>query len=273
MKKKPPDRLRSRTKVFPAQQKLNAYLGRIERLMFREDYRAALELCEEALPQARSPNRDRADLLRFKGIAHAMLQQYDAAYDSFTQAVKLEDAADIWYNRGIACRFTMRFGRSVRDLERAVEREGNGPNADKYREELEFCRQLADQCLELRGPEATLDGLIEQEELFQTGLRLMSESRWEQAEDAFRGVIALGDVLPQPWGNLGTSLIMQKRLDEAEAALHRALEIEPDYNFARNNLAAIPGIRRTGTIVTAPPVSPFDGKKVKSSVTYQIVDP
>jgi tetratricopeptide (TPR) repeat protein len=272
-KKKREKRPHASAKMFPAQQKLEAYLGRIERAMFREDYRAVLELCEEALPQARSPNQTRADMLRLKGIAHALLRQYDSAYDSFTQALKLDQSPDVWFNRGIACRFTMRFGRSVRDLERAVELEANGPNAQMYREELKCSQELAEDCLELRGVGSTLDELIEQEELFQTGILLMSESRWEDAEAAFRQVIDRGDVLPQPWGNLGTCLIMQKRYDEAEAALRKALEIEPDYAFAKHNLAALPGIRRHGKILLGPPVGPFDHAKIKTSVITQFVDP
>lgn len=46
----------------------------------------------------------------------------------------------------------------------------------------------------------------------------------------------MDDYLPQPWVNLGISLVMQKRFDEAEAAYRRALEIDPGYGFARKNL-------------------------------------
>ena len=49
----------------------------------------------------------------------------------------------------------------------------------------------------LRGPDFTLDQLIEQEDLFQNGLQL------KEAEQAFQASIAMGDCLPQPGGNLG----------------------------------------------------------------------
>ncbi len=89
----------------------------------------------------------------------------------------------------------------------------------------------------------------------------------EQAGKAFEASIAMGDCLPQPWGNLGISLIMQERYDEAEAALKRALTIDPDYAIAKSNLASLPTIRGEG-----PPIiettQPFKGSKMKQSITF-----
>src|SRR6266700_1441668 len=41
-------------------------------------------------------------------------------------------------------------------------------------------------------------------------------------------------------------LILQGRYDEAEAALKRALEIDPRYTIAKKNLADLPEMRRIG---------------------------
>jgi len=59
---------------------------------------------------------------------------------------------------------------------------------------------------------------------------------WQEAEECFRKSIAMGDCLPQPQGNLGVCLTMQKRFDETEAAYKRALEIDPLYEQAKENL-------------------------------------
>ncbi|EFH89194.1 hypothetical protein [Ktedonobacter racemifer] len=40
--------------------------------------------------------------------------------------------------------------------------------------------------------------------------------------------------------------MMQERYDEAEAALKRALEIDPDYAIAKSNLVVLRTSRRTG---------------------------
>jgi Tfp pilus assembly protein PilF len=78
----------------------------------------------------------------------------------------------------------------------------------------------------------------------------------------------MGDCLPQPWGNLGIGLMMQERYDEAEAALKRALVIDPRYTLAKNNLAALPEIRRTGPPAMVGISDPFKTSKLKQSITF-----
>lgn len=70
----------------------------------------------------------------------------------------------------------------------------------------------------MREPDFTVDQLIEHEKLFQQGLLLMGSERYEKAGQAFQASIALGDCLPQPWGNLGACLMMQEHYEESEAA-------------------------------------------------------
>jgi hypothetical protein len=63
---------------------------------------------------------------------------------------------------------------------------------------------------------------------------------------------------------------MQEKLDEGESALKRALEIDPGYALARQNLALLQQARATGNLpegFTIP--SPFDQQKPKSSVRYR----
>lgn len=138
----------------------------------------------------------------------------------------------------------------------------------KLNEALKFGRKLAKDSLKLRGPNFTLDQLIEQEDLFQQGLKLMEVGKWSEAEQAFRASIAMGDCLPQPWGNLGLCLMMQERYDEAEAALKRALVIDPKYALAKNNLAMLPEIRRTGPPDIVGINEPFRDSKIKQSITF-----
>lgn len=120
----------------------------------------------------------------------------------------------------------------------------------------------------MRGPNFTLDQLIEQEDLFQRALSLMEQGQWSEAEQAFKASIALGDCLPQPWGNLGICLIMQERYDEAEAALKHALVIDPKYTLAKRNLMMLPETRRTGPPEMIEIKDPFKNSKLKQSITF-----
>ncbi|MDQ2903278.1 MAG: tetratricopeptide repeat protein [Ktedonobacteraceae bacterium] len=224
------------------------------------------ELLLSYLPQ-RAPQR--INVLDQLGTAHAMLQNFPQSYAAYTEALSLApDDAVLWYNRGMASRFTSRFGRSFRDYERAQELNIQPELAKKLEKEVEFARKVVKKTLKLRGSDFTLDQLIEQEDLFQDGLQFMEAGKWEEAEQAFQASIAMGDCLPQPWGNLGISLMMQERYDEAQAALQRALVIDPHYTFAKSNLAALPEIRRTGPPARIGMKDPFKGSKLKQSITF-----
>ena len=125
--------------------------------------------------------------------------------------------------------------------------------------------------MKLRGPDFTLEQLIEQEDHFQHALECMEAGKWQEAEEALRQTIAMGDCLPQPWGNLGICFMMQERYDEAEAALKRALDIDPKYTIAKQNLAALPETRRKGPPKEFAVSEPFRGSRLKQSLTV-IVD-
>jgi tetratricopeptide (TPR) repeat protein len=234
----------------------------------RHDYEAVVQIAQHILKCVPEGSRPAGEAYNHLGVACSMLQDFDRAYEAFTKAlVVFPEDATIWYNRSGAARYAMRLGQSVRDLERALEL-GSPPGMQrKWEEELAFSRKIAQEEMAMRGPDFTLDDLIEQQELFQSALRLTGKKQWAEAEQVLRRVIEMGDCHPQPWGNLAGCLIMQERYDEAEEALRRALEIDPDYDLAQRNLAMLPIIRQSG----APEFElrqPFKGKKLKQDITF-----
>ncbi len=248
---------------------VDKYLNLIGHHIFQGNYAEAVTLCERLLSYLPQHAPQRVDVLDQLGTAQAMLQNFPQSYAAYTEALSLDPTnAALWLNRGMASRFTSRFGRSLRDYERAKELTIRSELAKKLEKELEFARELAEKTLKLRGPDFTLDQLIEQEGLFQDGLQLMEAGEWKEAEQAFQASITMGDCLPQPWGNLGISLMMQERYDEAEAALKRALVMDPRYTLAKNNLGALPEIRRTGPPARIDITDPFKTSKLKQSITF-----
>ena len=248
---------------------VDKYLDLIGQHIFQGNYTEAVATCERLLNYLPQHAPQRIDVLDQLGTAQGMLQNFPQSYAAYTEALSLDpNNAALWLNRGMASRFTTRFGRSLRDYERAKELNTRPELAKKLEEELKVARELAEQTLKLRGPDFTLDQLIEQEDLFQDGLQVMEAGEWEEAEQAFQASITMGDCLPQPWGNLGICLMMQERYDEAEAALKRALVIDPRYTLAKNNLAALPEIRRTGPPARIDITDPFKGSKLKQSITF-----
>src|SRR5712692_4206376 len=242
---------------------VDKYLDLIGHQIFQGNYTEAVATCERLLNYLPMNAPQRIDVLDQLGTAQAMLQNFPQSYEAYTEALSLDpNNAELWFNRGMASRFNSRFGRSLRDYERAKELNVRPELAKKIEEELEFARKMAEKTLKLRGPDFTLDQLIEQEGLFQDGLQLTEAGEWEEAEQAFQAAIAMGDCLPQPWGNLGICLMMQQRYDEAEAALKRALEIDPKYTIAKNNLVVLRTSRRTGPPALVEQNEPFKNSKL-----------
>ena len=260
---------KQKKKITSIQSQADKLFDLVGHQIFQGDYDEAVINCERLLnylPQ-RAPMR--ADVLGQMGTAHAMLQNFPQSYDAFTEALALNpNNAELLFNHGMASRYTLRFGRSFRDYERAKELNTLPELKDRIEKELKFAREMAEKSIKLRGPNFTVDQLIEQEDLFQQGLKLMEEVKWEEAGQAFEASIAMGDCLPQPWGNLGSCLLMQERYDEAEVALRRALAIDPKYAIAKNNLAMLPEIRRTGPPKMVGLNEPFRNSKLKQGITF-----
>jgi tetratricopeptide (TPR) repeat protein len=265
-KKKKHSKSKSQTSMAP---EIARWLNQAALQLTQGDYAGTLATTQRILSRGTPTRAQRVEALGHAGIAYSMLQQYDEAFSVLSQALTLTpNDAHIWYNRAMACRFTMRTGQSLRDFEHAINLEQDPALLERIAEELAFSRRMAEESRALRGLDFSLEQLIEQEELFQTGVRLMAAGKWEQTEQTFRKVIAMGDCLPQPWGNIGVCLIMQQRYDEAEIALRRAIDVDPNYTLARQNLAALPHIRQSGQLPETRITGPLDGKKIKQSITF-----
>jgi superkiller protein 3 len=250
---------------------IDRWIERAAQQLIASDFQSVITTTQRVLRAPAASQQQRVEALDRLGSAYAMLQQFSQAYAVTTAVITLApDNAMYWFNRGMAARFTARIGRSLRDFERAAELDRDGVLGDKLADELAVARDMVDSSLALRGPGFTLEQLVEQEELFQQAGEAMTEGRWADAEAMFRQVIVMADVLPQPQGNLGLCLMMQRRFDEAEAALRRALEIEPRYTLARQNLAGMPEIRASGKLPQIKVMSPFEGKKMKQTISFLV---
>lgn len=254
-----------------SQKQVNHWLNQATDQIMQGNYDGVIKICRRVLRYAPPQSSERGEALEHLATAYTMQKQFEVAYQTLSQALEINPHhAYVWYNRGLAGRYTLRLVQAIHDFEKAVELEKDPVVRGKYTEVLVQTREVAEKERAMRGPDFTLEQLRQQQELFQQGLQMMQREKWPEAEQTFRRVIDMGDCLPQPHGNLGLSLIMQKKYDEAEAAFKRALDVDPNYDLAKNNLVALPNIRKSGQ----PPKffirDPF--AKAKVSLTMQMVD-
>jgi len=252
--------------LVPKEQ-VNTWLNQASDQILQGDYDDVVKTCQRILRYAPAQASERAEALEYMASATMMLKRFEDTYQVLSQALAIAPQyGRIWYNRALSGRLTLRLVQAVDDLEKAIELETDPELRKKYSEVLSQTRELAERDRALRGPDFTMEELREQHELFNQGLQLMQTEQWAEAEQTFRRVIEMSDCLPQPNGNLGLALLMQRRYDEAEAAFERALELDPDYDLARHNLAALPHIRETGKIPKFLMRDPFAEAKISLDV-------
>jgi tetratricopeptide (TPR) repeat protein len=233
------------------------------------NYEATIRTCRNALSALPPKVTVRADFLGLLGNACGMLKRFEEAYQALAEATQISpNDGVLWYNLAQSARFTMRTGEALSYFERAAELETDQSQVQQFNKEVAFTRKIVTSELKLRGPGFTLEQLIEQQSLFREANNLMESHHWAEAEESFRRVIAMADVLPQPWGNLGLCLIMQRRFDEAEAALRRALVIDRKYDLAQQNLKALPEIRKSGQLPDFRVRDPMEAAKVNQTVVF-----
>lgn len=110
--------------------------------------------------------------------------------------------------------------------------------AERRREAQDFCRAYEAMLMEAY-PGVPLDRVLAGEELFARAYAALSASRYEEATRRFREVISLLPRHYPSWGNLGAAYLAMDRTEEALHCLNRALELNPNYTIARENLALI----------------------------------
>lgn len=176
---------------------------------------------------------------------------FDRAYDLQHEAIELNPTqCEYWYNLGLTCIYRLHPVEAEAAWRKCLEL---NPDADIERKALAGLEVIAKAyATRLAGnPALSVDAIRKQEPVFRGGVAALRRQDFDVAAALFRQSLDLDAGHHQSWGNLGCSLIGLQRVDEAEAALRKALELAPDYQFARDNLLALQSLRRGGVVQLA----------------------
>lgn len=222
----------------------------MERMMRRfeaQDYDEVIEIGESLLDVLPELAPGRFELLALLGSAYGMIEEYDNAYRVFTLALDLRpQEAAMWANRSLAASYSGRNGQAQLDMERAVALAGKSKESRRYAHDLKEVRKAVDLELKRRAPGFTLEQLVVQEDLYRQAQDCLERNDWDGSMQIMQQAIAMDDCKAEAQNLLGVCLMFRMRLGEAQAAMRRALELDPEFEAARENLDVAQRLEKSG---------------------------
>jgi tetratricopeptide (TPR) repeat protein len=188
------------------------------------------------------------------GLVYAMTNRNEESFQSFNRAVEVFDTDEnYWYNLGVAAEHTWRMSRALQAFERCLELGRREPVQRRELEEhLRLLRQGDADLQKEWGKQLSREEMIRLEDLFAHGVAAMEHGEHTRAVELFREAVTVNDRHYQSWSNLGACLVQLGELDEGEEALHQALVVKPDNEFAKANLKELAEIRASGKLPKPP---------------------
>ncbi len=142
---------------------VNRWQDELSGAIYAHEFKLAKQLAQKILrhvPVASAPGKYALEQL---GVVFSMLQEFEAAYQTLSKAVSLQpERSDIWYNLSLAACFTTRTAESLSCVEKAAALEPDKSLWDSYTKRLDFMREVVARELALRGPDFTVEQLLEQ---------------------------------------------------------------------------------------------------------------
>ncbi len=191
------------------------------------------------------------------GLALAWNGDKEEGYQAIRRSVELDPTrVEAWHAMASVADmlgYSLEAWDSIRTARRLAEEQNSPPET---RRGLEVTEAAIYQGLQRLAKEMGVDLFSEEGrtllrevyEAFNDGVRALRERDNARAVASFQRVVELAPNNPRAWGNLGVALAFLGKYDEAEAALQKALDIDPTYEPARLNLAHLRNAREQGDL-------------------------
>jgi tetratricopeptide (TPR) repeat protein len=225
-----------------------AYFGLADCCAQLDRWPEALEWAAKGL----SLNPTHCGMLRVRAMALAAVGRAEESMQVVQEFFRLEpNSAASHGAAGSALRFMGRHDGAAAHLLDALAITPTSPQTHKVlalvrlqQDRLDDARHHFNQALALHpGLPAALQGLkkVEIRPLWQNGTSLMKERRFEEAENAFLQILAIDSGHPVARSELARAVLLQHRHDEALQLANEAVRLRPRYGFARYVLACVLG--------------------------------
>lgn len=216
-------------------------IGRVDELL--EDAKEGrLDKAEAGLRRLAQKHPDVGVVHYGLGSVAALRGDIKASLPCFNEAVRLDPGlTEAWYNKGISHQKLIEIVPMTRALQKALELAGTD---DDYEEIVETARDLIGTVEKVARKEYDLDleTYLEAGTLFDRGFEKMKQGKWAEGLADMRESARINPRSPQTFGNMGTCLLQMGRIREARESLEQALQLDPDYRPAQENLKLLEGV-------------------------------
>lgn len=182
-------------------------------------------------------NPDHAESCSALGVCLLQLGDCGEALEHLRKAAALEPDEPLHrWNLAAAAKQAERLGGAYLALRDYLQLTDDSEGAAERRAEARSFVRAYERMLRDSHPGVSLHDYLRGEELFARAYAALSEGRADDAARGFETVLALVPRHYPSWGNLGASYLALGRRVEARRCFERALELNPDYAIAQQNL-------------------------------------
>ena len=171
------------------------------------------------------------------GTVQAMKGNYEESIVYFDKALAIFPYfVEAWFNRGVSYKEMCDIGNTVKSFQKVVE--FGEPEEQFVVSALELIRTMEENCARESG--LSVEEHFESMAVFDRAFLSMKEDKnYSKAILGFKKVLAQNPNNPQSYGNIGLCYAYMGKKDEALAAYEKALELDPDYEPAKQNMMVL----------------------------------
>ena len=171
------------------------------------------------------------------GTVQAMKGNHEESIIYFDKAIEIFPYfVEAWFNRGTSYQKMLDVGNTIRSYQKVVE--FGDPKEQFVASALELLHsQEAITASETDG--LSLEQYLESMDVFDKAFLNMKDKKYTKAILGFEKVLGQNPNHPQSHGNIGLCYAYLGKKDEALAAYERALELDPGYAPAKQNMLAL----------------------------------